>query len=330
SHLAYNAMLIASVTTVIFNANPLLRYDGYYMLSDFLEIPNLQQKSREYVLGIIKRHVFRIKSTQPLPPMGQRIQLFFYGIASSVYRVFVGILIILTVTYSIPVLGPLMAISGVITWLVVPIAKLSKYLTIEPELHRKRGRAFAFTGAVVALLFLLIGVIPFDVKVNAEGIVHPKEKSVLFSKTAGFVKDIKSHDGQRLKKGDTILVCRSDELDANIDRLKNMVAAAEIRLRQSSMKDPSQAKVDELQLQTVREDLQTNLKKQADLTVHAPIDGYLVAPDIDHIEGKFMPEGTEICTVQETETLELRGTIEQGDAELMFRPTSQPTAAVKL
>src|SRR5207248_8817216 len=97
-----------SVTTVLFNANPLLRYDGYYMLSDFLEIPNLQQKSREYVFGLIKRHVFRIKPTQPLPPPGQRVLLFFYGIASSLYRVFVGILIILTVTWSIPVLGPLM------------------------------------------------------------------------------------------------------------------------------------------------------------------------------------------------------------------------------
>src|SRR5438105_12883988 len=115
THLAYNAMLIASVTTVLFNANPLLRYDGYYMLSDFLEIPNLQQKSREYIFGLIKRHVFRIKPTQPLPPPGQRVLLFFYGIASSVYRVFVGILIILTVTWSIPVLGPLMALGGVIT-----------------------------------------------------------------------------------------------------------------------------------------------------------------------------------------------------------------------
>ena len=49
--MAYNAMLVASVSTVLFNANPLLRYDGYYMLSDFLEIPNLQQKSKEYGWG---------------------------------------------------------------------------------------------------------------------------------------------------------------------------------------------------------------------------------------------------------------------------------------
>ena len=70
--------MIAGFTTVIFNANPLLRYDGYYMLSDWLEIPNLQQKSREYLLGLIKCHVFRIKSQQPLPPLGQRLWLFFY------------------------------------------------------------------------------------------------------------------------------------------------------------------------------------------------------------------------------------------------------------
>src|SRR5947199_353966 len=62
SQLSYNAMLIASVSTVIFNANPLLRYDGYYILSDVLEIPNLQQKAKDYSLGIIKRHVFRVKS----------------------------------------------------------------------------------------------------------------------------------------------------------------------------------------------------------------------------------------------------------------------------
>src|SRR2546430_17217533 len=90
-----DAIMIAGFTTVIFNANPLLRYDGYYMLSDWLEIPNLQQKSREYLLGLIKRHVFRIKSQQPLPPVGQRMWLVFYGLASARDRVVVGGMVIL-------------------------------------------------------------------------------------------------------------------------------------------------------------------------------------------------------------------------------------------
>src|SRR5205085_6427795 len=131
--LAFNAMLVASVTTVVFNANPLLRYDGYYMLSDFLEIPNLQQKSQEYILGLIKRHIFRIKARQPLPPPAQRLWLFFYGICSSIYRVIVGLTIIMVVAYKVPVLGILMAMGGVFMWMVMPVLKVSKYLMLEPE-----------------------------------------------------------------------------------------------------------------------------------------------------------------------------------------------------
>jgi putative peptide zinc metalloprotease protein len=84
NELACDAIMIAGFTTVIFNANPLLRYDGYYMLSDFLEIPNLQMRSREYLMGLIKRHVWRLKLQQPLPPPGQRVLLFVYGILSGI------------------------------------------------------------------------------------------------------------------------------------------------------------------------------------------------------------------------------------------------------
>jgi putative peptide zinc metalloprotease protein len=274
--------------------------------------------------------VFRIKSQQPLPPWGQRIQLFFYGIASSIYRVFVGILIILTVTYSIPVLGPLMALSGVVTWLVLPVGKLLKYLTIEPELHRKRGRAWAFTALVAALLFLLIGVIPFPVKVNAEAIIQPKNKAVLYTKTPGFVKQIVARDGQRLKKGDVILVCRSEELAGNIERLTNLAAAADARYRGALATDMAMARVEELNLKAQLKDLETNRQRYKELTIRSPIDGYLVAPDIEQLTGRFLPEGQELFTVQETDTLEARGTVEQGDAQLLFRNLGNASAEVKL
>src|SRR6202051_4781190 len=97
AQLSFNAMLIASVTTLVFNANPLLRYDGYYILSDYLEIPNLRQKSTEYAMGLLKRHVFGVKLQQPLPPPLQRFWLFNYAVFSTISRTFVGIMIILLV-----------------------------------------------------------------------------------------------------------------------------------------------------------------------------------------------------------------------------------------
>src|SRR5882672_1759850 len=131
--LALNAMLIASFSTIIFNANPLLRYDGYYILSDLLEIPNLRYRSTEYTVGLIKRHLFKVKSSQPLPPVGQRVWLVLYAISSSIYRMFVGIMIILMVWNQVPVLGVLMALGGVVTWSAVPVSKRSNTSSSSPS-----------------------------------------------------------------------------------------------------------------------------------------------------------------------------------------------------
>src|SRR5690606_9644021 len=103
------------------------------------------------------RHIFRIKLPQPLPPAGQRVWLFLYAVLSTIYRVFIGIMIIIMVAWTVPILGILMALGGVVTWLVVPVFKLSKYLMLEPEMHRKRGRGIAFTAAVAAAVFVAIG-----------------------------------------------------------------------------------------------------------------------------------------------------------------------------
>ena len=320
NHLAYNAMLIASVTTVVFNANPLLRYDGYYILSDWLEIPNLQNKSREYILGLIKRHIFRIKSQQPLPPPVQRAWLFFYGIASSCYRIFVGLAIILMVMFQIPVIGVLMAIGGVVTWACVPTFKLFKYLTVEPELHRKRGRAWAFTGAVVALAVVLIGIIQFPLRVRAEGIVEPTDKAVLYARQAGLVVEVPEtvRNGKRLHKGDTILVCSDPELQSRLEELKNRLAAARLREQDANSSDSqAQAKVAQLTVQSTLKELRDTQRRVDELTIRAPIDGYLVAPDIDQMPGRFFQVGEEICTVQETDQLRVRGTVSQEDSQLL-------------
>lgn len=252
SQLAYNAMIIASVSTVIFNANPLLRYDGYYMLSDYLEIPNLQMKSREYLFGLIKRHVFRIRATQPLPPAGQRVLLFVYGLLSGCYRVFVGIMIIVVVSTKVPILGVLMALGGVVTWVVTPTVKLFKYLVLEPELHRKRGRAWAFSGAVAALAVLLIGIIPFPVSIYASGIVEPRDKDVMHAKWSGWVKEIRATDAQQLHKGDVILVCDDPELDSRVATLQAKVDQLKLKVHASAFDDTAQSHIDQIELSTLR------------------------------------------------------------------------------
>lgn len=313
--LAFNAMLVASVTTIIFNANPLLRYDGYYILSDYLEIPNLRQKSSEYTLGLIKRHVFRVKQQQPLPPIVQRFWLFVYCITSSVYRIFVGIMIILLVAFQIPILGLLMAIGGLVTWLCMPVFKVFKYLAIEPELHRKRGRATAFVLAVATIIIVSIGVIRFPLNLYATGIAKPAVRELVRAQTPGFVDRVLVKDGDLVRAGQPLLQMRSQELDARIAHTEALLRAAEARRDQAIAEDPGVA-TQAIQEIAIHRATMTDLMSRRDkLTVRAGIDGHFAAPNINEIVGQFLAPGQEVALISQRDKLLVHTALQQNDAE---------------
>lgn len=317
NQLAYNAMLVASVTTVIFNANPLLRYDGYYILSDYLEIPNMRQKAAEYTMGLVKRHVFRVKQQQPLPPIKQRVELFLYHVTSTIYRTFVGIVIILVVTWQIPVLGVLMALGGVVTWLIVPSTKLFKYLALEPELHRKRGRATAFCASVAAAVIVLVGIIPFWVYIEEQAIVEPSVKQMVIPKTNGQVTEILAKDGQWLTEGQVILKLRNPQLDAQLIQANANLESQEARYRQSLATDPAQAKIDAEGVKLARKDIEYYKNQQADLELKAPIAGMLIAPQLSYMQGINLQQGQRLGEIAAAGPLVARTTLQQRDYEVL-------------
>ncbi len=317
NQLAFNAMLVASVTTVIFNANPLLRYDGYYILADFLEIPNLRQKSTEYTLGLIKRHVFGVKLQQPLPPPLQRFWLFSYSITSSIYRTFIGVVIILLVAYQIPVLGMLMALGGVVTWLLMPVFQIFKYLTIDPELHRKRGRATAFCLAVATAAVVLIGLVRFPLNIDQVGITQAAAHDVVRAGQKGFIESIVAKDGQSVAVGDVILVCRDPELDRDIAQTQARLDEYQLRLTAARADDPAQARIEEDTLAAITEHLATLTKKHDELTVRATLAGHLVSPNLNEYLGRHMQVGEQIGEIERSDALTVRVLLEQNESQLV-------------
>ncbi len=321
AQLAYNVMLIASVTTVIFNANPLLRYDGYYILSDLLEIPNLQKKSSEYTLGIIKRHVFRVKPNQPLPPPGQRVWLFNYATLSTAYRMFISIAILMMVTYSLPeearLLGVFMATIFMVTFFGVPLFKLLKYLLVEPELHRKRTWAWTFTLAVTSIILGLLGLIPAPMSVYVEGVVEPEQKVTINVRSPGFVQEIKIFDGTWVKAGDVILVLEDARLVAEIRSTEALIQRSQAILRQAAASDQNLRRVVEANLVALNEKLDIELKRRDDLTIRAPIDGQLISPWIEELPGRFLQRGQEVAQVAITDRLLIKAAVAQKDSALL-------------
>ena len=334
NQLSYNIMLIASVSTLLFNANPLLRYDGYYMLSDWLEIPNLANKSREYLHGLFKRHLFRVKDRQPLPPWGQRVWLFLYAVAAGIYRVFIGVMIILLVSTKVPILGILMALAAVATWLVLPVIKVAKYLLLDAELHRKRTRAIAWTLGIVALVVALVGMIRFDANFDAVGVVEPGEKQAIRIETEGIVADVSAFDGQKVKAGDVILTLRNPILEAQVAQLEAQLRGLTAK-RDLAIKDSqSHRLMFEEQMKAVQEQLNTLRERRDKLTVKAEMDGLLIAPRLRDLPGSYLKKGSQVAMVASLDRLVVYAMLDQNDAHMIYqRRLEQPdatTARVRL
>lgn len=319
NQLAYNTMLIASVSTILFNANPLLRYDGYYILSDYWEIPNLQRKSSEYTLGLIKRHIFRVKQQQPLPTPMQRAQLFVYAITSSCYRVFISLAIAYMLFYALPqeirIVGLLMGAGSLIMFLFVPLFKGLKYLSTDPELHRKRARAWAFSGAVAAAVVVAIGVINFPVTVRAEGMIEAGMRSKVFIETPGFVEEIKVRDGDWVEAGQVILVLANRQEATELARQQDDLALTELQILDARSSDPAAYKVyleRKKRLTTIYEQQKDRVDR---LIIRAPISGKVVAPEISNLHGAYLPPSQEVAQIAQEGELEAFVLIENSERQ---------------
>jgi putative peptide zinc metalloprotease protein len=120
--LAFNVMLIGGVSSLFFNGNPLLRFDGYYVLADALDIPNLATRSRRYLIYLVQRHLFGLRDgSTPVQAPGESGWLLSYAVGSFLYRLLILFAIALFVSSEFPVAGVVLATWGVGVQLILPI-----------------------------------------------------------------------------------------------------------------------------------------------------------------------------------------------------------------
>ena len=139
---AFNVILIAGVSTLLFNGNPLLRYDAYYILSDLLEIPNMGPRGIRYIGYLFQRYLLLAKDAEPpFSAPGERVWFVIYTIAAFFYRIFIFTSIILFVAGKFFFIGVLIACWGMFNMFVMPVGKIVKFLATSPKLRRRRAWA---------------------------------------------------------------------------------------------------------------------------------------------------------------------------------------------
>ena len=138
--ICFNVIFIASISTILFNGNPLLRYDGYYILSDLLGIINLAQRGTSYLGYLFKRYAFGLHEAEPpYTGPGERFWFVFYTIASAIYRIFLYFGIFLFISGKFFLVGILLGLWSIVGLVLVPAFKKIRYVMTDPSLRDKRS-----------------------------------------------------------------------------------------------------------------------------------------------------------------------------------------------
>lgn len=322
--LAYNAIFLASITTVLFNANPLLRYDGYYILSDLCEAPNLYQRSREAIYYYIKKYLFNARDPKdPASSTRTRNWLTTYGVASAVYRFVVLIIIIRFIAGQLFALGLLLAIVAAVMLFATPIAQLVKYLANASEIARTRRRATLITSGGFALVLAILLIIPVPDRVRIDGIVDATRTIEIFSGADGFV-DWIEQDARQVRAGDTLLRQSNPESQTILIQVSARLEATRTG-RLASLDDPPTSSVLEQRERVLQHQLRNTLDQLDRQHITAPFDGLWVTPVGERAIGAFIPRGERIGQLVDPSDLRIRAIVDQsGAASLQREATSRP------
>jgi putative peptide zinc metalloprotease protein len=196
---AFDVMLVAGVSTVLFNGNPLLRYDGYFILVDLLEIPNLAQRAVRYWGYLIEWYVFRTEGIAEFAATrGERIWFLHYAPAAFLYRQFVMLAIALFVASQYLAVGVALAVWSLFMSLVLPVAKALWQVIGIPR--RNRNRAIAITGGAIAAITAVLFLVPVPLHTTTEGVVWLPENANVRAATDGFARRLLVAPGTRVAR----------------------------------------------------------------------------------------------------------------------------------
>lgn len=320
--IAYNIIFVASISTLLFNGNPLLRFDAYYVLSDLVEIPNLSQRSKSYIYYLVKKYCWKLKGTHnPANSPGEMIWFVFYGIASTAYRIFICIRILLFLNDRLPkalfILVPFFAVSAIIAWVLVPIGKFIRYLATSGELARTRGRAVASTLGGLALIIVCIGILRVPDYCRIEGIAEPVDLAIVHAESDGFVTDFLPTD-QTVTPGEKALVeAVNPELEAEKKGLLADLRSLEVKQRIAQMEEIAAAQILAEQIEALQEKIARVEFELSSLFVQPTLSGTWVSPDIEKTKGTYLRRGEQIGFVASLDDVLIRATAGQELAALL-------------
>lgn len=328
--IAYNVFLMASVTTILFNANPLMRFDGYFILSDLLKVPNLYTKGTGW-FGDRLKHVFLgTEKTQNLfPPQESRV-VKVYGSMAFFWKISISVGLIIAASVMFNGAGLILGAVGVVLWFGLPMVKQYKLhfsTDSRKPINQQRAAISCVTASLaMAALFWVLKAPPTK---SAPAVVQFAQETILRSAANGFVDEILVRSGQDVVQGQPLLRLRNEDLTLELDALIGEIESTTIQQRiHRQQNELALASVESEKLAGLKKQLVERKEQAAGLIVRSPINGFVFGRNLHQMVGSFVNHGDQLMTVAKRATKEIVVSVDQRDFESIQLSQNKPLRIV--
>ncbi len=293
---AHQVMVMASITTIGFNLNPLLRFDGYFLLSDIVQIPNLWQASRTHCLRVFSRLALGIDRPGPTWTRAEGLGLCLYAAASTVFKIALMLAICTLIAAKFAVVGMLVAVAYGGCVLGATILRLLKYLCLSDETAPVRSRAIAAAACAILAPAAFV-VVPLPRSQRVGGVVESMVGRPVNSLESAAIGEVLVADGDRVEAGDPVVRLESAQVDEALRDAQARWQVASLELELAEAAGPVEAAVIRHRLVESESRLKAARARAESLTVRAPAGGVVTLQPPARQPGKVVSAGTSLARV---------------------------------
>lgn len=316
--LAFVTMMIASVSTLAFNGNPLMTFDAYHVLCDALDLPNLAARSRRWWQLQLQRAVFGAERVAPMHVTdGERGWLLAYAPLSWSWRVVVAAAIVLWVGHWSVILGLLVGAYSLVTVVALPMIGAARGLVRAAPDASRRSRAGRMVGAIGLAIVVACCAVPLPFRTSAWGIVQLPDQSHARPGTDGFITAFAARDGDRVTPGQLLLTLHDPALTTERDRLQSRLVGLQANRFDAMLGDNRETGNLQEELLRVRGELAQVESRIAQLEVRSHTAGVFVMPHQDDLLGTWTQRGATLGYVLDGRTAGVRAAVPESDAALI-------------
>lgn len=316
--LAFNVMLIGGVSTIAVNGNPLLRFDGYYVLCDLAEVPNLASRANQWWGDLVKTRLLgvprgRPRRTRPL----ERVLYFFYAPLAYAYRLVIMLTISAAVATRFFILGVVLAAWSVTLGFLLPTAKTLAKVWTDPQIAERQSKALAFLLLGATLLLIGVFMVPLPLRETTQGVVWLPEQAQIRAATAGTITAIPAAQGTEVSREAPLVVMQNEDLLTRIAVQAARVSEARAAALAERAKSEAAYLLAAAQLSEEEKRLAALTDERDKLDIRAGQAGRIDFTDPDALLGRYVPEGELLGYVLPPGGTLVRAVLPQAQAELI-------------